>query len=106
VYKSPSSDTYIIFGEAKIEDLNAQAQQQAAEQFRAPQGGGMDMPTISAVGEDDDEDVDATGVEAKDIDLVMSQAGCSRSKAITALKDNNGDIVNSIMALTSELLIF
>merc|ERR1719170_127993 len=33
VFKSPTSDTYIIFGEAKIEDLSAQAQTQAAAQF-------------------------------------------------------------------------
>ena len=26
VYKSPASDTYIVFGEAKIEDLSQQAQ--------------------------------------------------------------------------------
>ena len=36
VFKSPNSDTYIIFGEAKIEDLSAQAQASAAEQFKAP----------------------------------------------------------------------
>merc|ERR1712050_544525 len=33
VPKSPNSDTYIIFGEAKIEDLSAQAQASAAKQF-------------------------------------------------------------------------
>ena len=33
VLKSPASDTYVIFGEAKIEDLSAQASAQAAEQF-------------------------------------------------------------------------
>merc|ERR1712039_801830 len=33
VHKSPNSDTYIIFGEAKIEDLSAQAQASAAQQF-------------------------------------------------------------------------
>merc|ERR1712227_832417 len=31
VYKSPASDTYVVFGEAKIEDLSAQAQMAAAE---------------------------------------------------------------------------
>merc|ERR1711982_50258 len=31
VHKSPSSDTYIVFGEAKIEDLGAQAQASAAQ---------------------------------------------------------------------------
>merc|ERR1719476_624230 len=37
VVKSPNSDTYIIFGEAKIEDLaaQAQAQAQAVQQFQA-----------------------------------------------------------------------
>ena len=34
VFKSPFSDTYIIFGEAKLEDLGAQAQSAAAAQFR------------------------------------------------------------------------
>merc|ERR1719506_2380637 len=37
VFKSPASDTFIIFGEAKIEDLSAQAQTAAAEQFKAPE---------------------------------------------------------------------
>ena len=36
VFKSPASDTYIVFGEAKIEDLSAQAASQAAEQFSLP----------------------------------------------------------------------
>jgi nascent polypeptide-associated complex subunit alpha len=50
--------------------------------------------------ESDDEEVDATGVEEKDIDLVMSQANVSRSKAIKALKKTDNDIVNAIMDLT------
>lgn len=33
VFKSPASDTYIIFGEAKIEDLSAQAQVRAVVQM-------------------------------------------------------------------------
>ncbi len=37
VYKSPASDMYIVFGEAKIEDLSSQAQIQAAEKFKAPE---------------------------------------------------------------------
>ena len=34
VYKNPASDTYIVFGEAKIEDLSQQAQMDAAKQFQ------------------------------------------------------------------------
>lgn len=42
VHKSPSSNTYVIFGEAKIEDLSAQAQQQAAERLSQPEVGVTD----------------------------------------------------------------
>ena len=48
----------------------------------------------------DDGDVDESGVEAKDIDLVVSQANVSRAKAVKALRANDGDIVNAIMELT------
>ena len=41
------------------------------------------------------------GVESKDIELVMSQAGCSRAKAIKALQENDCDLVNAIMSLTT-----
>lgn len=43
-------------------------------------------------------EVDATGVDEQDIDTVMKQTSCSRGKAVKALKENNGDIVNAIMA--------
>ena len=49
---------------------------------------------------DDDEEVDDSGLESKDIELVMGQASVSRKKAVKALKENNNDIVNSIMALS------
>lgn len=40
---------------------------------------------------------DESGVEDKDIELVMQQANVSRAKAVKALKNNNNDIVNAIM---------
>ncbi|KAG9158063.1 hypothetical protein Leryth_000222 [Lithospermum erythrorhizon] len=104
VFKSPNSDTYIIFGEAKIEDLSSQLQTQAAQQFRMPDMGSMmAKPEISAAAqaEEDEEEVDETGVEARDIDLVMTQAGVSKSKAVKALKTHSGDIVSAIMELTT-----
>merc|ERR1719223_168954 len=123
VFKSPSSDTYVVFGEAKSEDVGAAANQAAAaKQFRqGPQGAGAGaIPTMPAAGGDDDDDddvpdletvdtaaapveevVDETGVEAKDIELVMTQAGCSRAKAVKALRENDSDLVNAIMSLTT-----
>ncbi|KAG6038431.1 GAL4 enhancer protein [Claviceps sp. Clav32 group G5] len=116
VYKSPNSNTYIVFGEAKIEDVNATAQQAAAAQMAAANAEGDhaghnhgesskavksgDAKKEEEEEEDDDEEVDADGLEDKDIELVMTQASVSRKKAIKALKENDNDIVNSIMALS------
>ncbi len=49
--------------------------------------------------------MDETGVEVKDIELVMSQANVSRAKAVRALKNNNNDIVNAIMVRFLKLFI-
>ena len=43
--------------------------------------------------------VHETGLDPQDIELVMSQAGCSRVKATKALMENDGDLVNSIMSV-------
>lgn len=102
VFKSPNSETYVIFGEAKIEDLSSQLQSQAAEQFKAPDLSQMlSTPEASGAGHDDDEVVDEEGVEPKDIELVMTQAGVSRAKAVKALKSCDGDIVTAIMEVTT-----
>ncbi|CAL5408034.1 unnamed protein product [Camellia sinensis] len=108
VFKSPNSETYVIFGEAKIEDLSSQLQTQAAQQFRMPDMGSvMAKSDISAAAgggaqvDEEEEEIDETGVEPRDIDLVMTQAGVSRGKAVKALKTHNGDIVSAIMELTT-----
>ncbi|KAH1107453.1 hypothetical protein J1N35_011221 [Gossypium stocksii] len=107
VFKSPNSETYVIFGEAKIDDLSSQLQTQAAQQFRMP-----DLASVMAksdtsaaaagtAADEEEEEIDETGVEQRDIDLVMTQAGVSRSKAVKALKTHKGDIVSAIMELTT-----
>ncbi|TVY81927.1 Nascent polypeptide-associated complex subunit alpha [Lachnellula suecica] len=121
VYKNPNGNTYIVFGEAKIEDLNSQAQASAAQQLAQAEShdhaghdhSGHDHSHDNGKGkaidtgddkkdddEDDGEEVDASGLEDKDIELVMTQASVSRKKAVKALKENDNDIVNSIMALS------
>ncbi|KAI9817492.1 MAG: GAL4 enhancer protein [Pycnora praestabilis] len=105
-----------IFGEAKIEDLNSQAQASAAQQLAAAEsaggnagngdahaghdhsshdhsGKGKAIDSGEAKKEEDEEDedegeeVDSEGLEAKDIELVMAQASVSRKKAVKALKE-------------------
>jgi nascent polypeptide-associated complex subunit alpha len=118
VFKSPVSDTYVIFGEAKIEDLSAQAAQQQAEKFTpntnfeqtAAEGEAADATaeveteTTEPVPDDKEAaggEADEEGVEQRDIELVMQQASVTRAQAVKALKDNNNDIVNAIMDLSS-----
>jgi len=89
VYKNPNGDTYVVFGEAMPTEMGGQGTAPAPSK-----------PAIPEADEDDDEAVDETGVEAKDIELVMSQANVSRKRAVNALKNNDNDIVNAIMELT------
>ncbi|KAI9020794.1 NAC domain-containing protein [Phycomyces nitens] len=104
VYQSMNSDTFIVFGEMQVEDLAARAQAAAAEQLAAEAAAGVSetAPEAAAVEEEEEEEeaVDETGVNAEDIELIITQAKVSRSKAVKALKNNNNDIVNAIMELT------
>jgi len=107
VYKSPSSDTYVIFGDAKIEDISNPSVEKAVEELEELQTQDEKVTTTPEENDKDsvepqenkesDEDLDETGVEPKDVELVMAQAGCTKNAAIKALKENNGDIVNAIM---------
>lgn len=138
VFKSPNSDCYVVFGEAKTEDMNAQhaAQMAAAAAAQSMEGeaegedGSDDTPTLEAVAsepaanpkrestasipprvsdswrldvapvtEEEEEVVDETGVDPKDIELVIQQVGCSRSKAVRVLKESNGDLINASKCL-------
>ena len=96
---------YSIFGEAKIEDLSSQLSDNALKNITPSDGAGAggadphaghnhaDKGKAIEAGdakkdedEDDGEEVDDTGLEAKDIELVMAQASVSRKKAVKALK--------------------
>jgi NACalpha-BTF3-like transcription factor len=88
--------------------MNAQSLAQA-QALGGAGAGGMQTLEKSGVagGADDDDDipeleeaadegpVDETGVDPKDIDLVMQQVGCSRAKAVKVLKDSGGDLINA-----------
>lgn len=132
VYKSVGPDgqsTFVVFGEARVEDLAHNAAQAAAERLKGgaagagPAGAGLPTPGAPAASgaaasapsdktakkeepEEETGPVDETGLEPKDIELVMNQANVSRPKAVRALRENNGDLVNAIMVLFSFALAF
>ncbi|KAJ4860600.1 ankyrin repeats (3 copies) domain-containing protein [Trichoderma breve] len=55
---------------------------------------------VQLLGDAEKDEVDAEGLENKDIELVITQTNASYKKAVEALKENDGDIVNAIMALS------
>merc|ERR1711977_230910 len=99
-----SAQTYVVFGKAEIEDLSAQATSAAVEQFKNPgaglEVGGDDAPKNDIVDADDDGDEDPGDLDENDIELVVKPAGVTKAKAIKALKQNDNDVVNAIMALS------
>ncbi|KAJ2558772.1 GAL4 enhancer protein [Coemansia sp. RSA 1933] len=116
VYKNASSDTWIIFGEARVENygnksLNSSAQRAALNAAAAASATGSAPSASSADAIETEaapaaavvsaEDADESGLESKDIELVMSQAGCDRPSAVKALNNNGKDVVNAIMELTA-----
>ena len=103
--------------------MSQQAQQQQQQQQAASLGDASDKKKESAAADDEDKgDVDETGLEQDDINVVMSQANCSRARgqsprpsprarvrtpfthlhrfpetAVKALKATDGDIVQAIL---------
>ncbi|KAJ2719650.1 hypothetical protein GGI07_005084 [Coemansia sp. Benny D115] len=113
VYKNSTSDTWIVFGEARMDNFgrpSGSAYQRAPRPAAAEATGTATAATAeaaapaaesSAAAAEAEEAVDESGVDSKDIELVMAQANCSRAKAVSALKSNANDVVNAIMELTS-----
>merc|ERR1712146_786209 len=95
VYKL--GNTFVVFGDAKVEDLNsAKRQAQMASQFKAP----TPQPSQGETETSTDNQEEDGEFNAKDIQMCMTQGNCSKAKAIEVLRKNDGDVVNSIMELT------
>lgn len=113
VFKNPLNNSYIVFGEAKVEDNGLMAQAQAAQRLKEQEGlmqqttSPSDIlqeepvkPKQSYEEDDDSSPLDESGLDQKDIQMVMDQCRVSRRRAVRALRDNDNDIVNTIMELT------
>ncbi|KAL0210356.1 hypothetical protein RCL1_004792 [Eukaryota sp. TZLM3-RCL] len=99
VFKYPDSDSYVIFGTPQVQDLNAQRRAQTAEQYKKPaeEVSAPSEPTPAST----EENVDIGDLDETDVQTVMEQTGKSKSECVAALKAHNGDLVDSIMSLSS-----
>ncbi|TIC19478.1 Septin [Wallemia mellicola] len=113
VHTAPGSGIHIVFGEFKVEDPSQiQAASQLADQegqekteSKKPEEIMAEMDSQAqniseGKGKDVEEEgeVDETGVDAKDIELVIAQVGCSRAKAVKVLKENNAKLKRSVLS--------
>jgi NACalpha-BTF3-like transcription factor len=70
--------------------VSALAEKHAVEENEDEEG----IPDLEAADEDE-EPVDDAGLDAKEIELVMAQVSCSRARAVRALRQNGGDLINA-----------
>lgn len=94
-----SEGSYVIFGEASVEDVATNAAASVTAADVAPSSGAVAVEAVGA-GADDEGTLDETGLSSCDIELVMAQTGGSRTRAANALREANGDVVSAIMGLT------
>ncbi|EEQ40122.1 putative nascent polypeptide-associated complex subunit alpha [Clavispora lusitaniae] len=118
VYRS-AAGTYVVFGEAKVDDLNQRlAEAQAAQQSgaeaasteqetvdKSPEAITADLQKASLnekkeEEEEEEGEVDESGLDSNDIDIIVEQTQVSRAKAVSALRKHKGDMVNAIMDLS------
>ncbi|KAK6459287.1 nascent polypeptide-associated complex subunit alpha [Scheffersomyces xylosifermentans] len=126
VYRS-AAGTYVVFGEAKVDDMNqrlaeAQALQGQSEaghshthadgeehthshEDKSPAAITADLEKASLADnkieeEEEEGEVDESGLDSKDIDIIVEQTQVSRAKAVKALRAHDGDMVNAIMDLS------
>lgn len=97
-----------------MEDMNTQGHLSASQQLAGSGAGSTtaldpsrtgkgsenpdDVPELEAL--EDDDPVDETGVDPKDIELVMAQVNCSRAKAVRVLKETSGDLINASVSIS------
>lgn len=112
--KSPTSEIYVVFGEAKYEDLSQINAASAASDLTSEKPTEAtsipekpleeDEAKEDAPAEDEDEgdeeDLDESGLTPSNIEMVMSHSKVSRSKAVKALRETNDDMLEAILKLT------
>jgi len=114
VLKSPGADnTYVVFGEAKIQDFSNLNADKEAEKFAAERPVSTEKPTETTekpaegapaeegkAKEEEEEELSEEGLAADTIEMVMSHTKCTRREAVKALRETNGDSVTAIINLT------
>merc|ERR1712070_23543 len=93
-------NSYAIFGELKLEDLNRQMQMEQAKKFAQQQPAQTAVDSKASAPEDDGEPLPEDGLTPNHITMVMDHANCSRNAAIRVLRETKDDMVQAVVKLT------
>jgi nascent polypeptide-associated complex subunit alpha len=95
VFKAPAANTFVIYGEAQTEDFANQLRQQAGAFNAVPSA-------VDATAEEpeDETEQNADGLAEDEIESVMTQGNCSRNRAIKALREKGGDVIEAILSVS------
>merc|ERR1719197_1407139 len=89
-------NSYAIFGELKLEDLNRQMQMEQAKKFAAQAqpaaAGATGAAAAKTEAEDDGAPLSEEGLTQNHIKMVMDHTSCTRNAAIKALRETNDDM--------------
>ena len=110
-------NSFVCFGEIKVDDPNQRLQQAEAKRFAEQQAAAAQpgqAPEVAKVEdkpakkgkkgkkkeEDEGEAADEEGITPGHINMVMEHTGCTRNAAIEALRESGDDMINAVMKLT------
>ena len=121
VFRVGNTNNYIVFGRMRMEDPTAHAGEEAAKQFGQAAGATPAAPSSAEISdivsqitketeqnaaapqkeEEEDGEVDMTGLNPDEVIVIMTQANVSKKKAVEALRANDGDYIQAIISLSS-----
>lgn len=93
-----AESSYIIFGEAKFLDFTKTDAKSQLDKFKAAQSAIVkeDAEAEDAGDNEAEGDVDAGDIPEETISTLIEYTSCTRAKAIEALKQTGGDLVEAI----------
>ena len=106
VFTSPQADnTFIIFGELTFDDPDKKLAKEEIDKIKA-EGEKLQPETTAEKAKDvevvdENEPASEEGLDAANIETVMTECKVSRNRAIRALRSTDGDVVNAILNLQS-----
>ena len=101
ILQTPGQDnSYIVFGEAKLQDFPGNIAQDEAGKFKAPEQAEEEAKVEEKKEDKATEEVSEEGLNQETIQMVIEHCSCTRQEAVRVLHKHNGDSVNAILELS------